>query len=234
MLMDDRSLLEAYRRGDPAALEAVYRHHVDHVELMLRKGFTFSSGGKTFRFMGFGSAMERQEVLQETFIRAFGEKARIGYSGLKPFKPYLLGITRNLVIDEFRRRQREMSLFVAEDGGEGLVLDTVDGALLEQSPVGDWARHRPNPEQLAAQRQMDALMREFISEQDDETMRLIRTHFIEGNSQQQTAALLNMDRNMVRKQLRMLRLRLLRFMKSHGQIRSLDPDELLAVARRDG
>ena len=77
-------------------------------------------------------------------------------------------------------------------------------------------------------------LNQSLEEQDDETMRLIRTHFIEGNSQQQTAALLNMDRNMVRKQLRMLRLRLLRFMKSHGQIRSLDPDELLAVARRDG
>jgi len=234
MLMDDRTLLEGYRRGDSKALEAVYRHHVGHVELLLKKGFSFSSGGRTFRFVGFASAVERQEVLQETFIRAFGERARMGYSGLKPFKPYLLGIARNLVIDEFRRRQREMSLFVLEDGTDGQILDVVDKALLENSPVGDWARRQSNPERLVARRRMDALMREFIAELDEEATHLIQIHFIEGNSQHDTAELLGLDRNKVRKQLRMLRLRLLRFMKSRGRIHSLDPDELLAAARHDG
>ncbi|MEO1270395.1 MAG: hypothetical protein AAFX99_20100, partial [Myxococcota bacterium] len=76
-----------------------------------------------------------------------------------------------------------------------------------------------------------AAYRRLFEQLDDEDTQLLQLHIIEGNSQQRTAELLKLDRNGVRKQLRLLRLRLLRFMKSHGQIRNLDPDELLAATR---
>ena len=233
MLMTDRNLLDAYRRGERGAMEEVYRLYVTDVEKLLRRGFTFSSNGKTFRFAGFASAFERQEMVQETFIRAFGERARTGYSGLRPFKPYLLGIARNLIIDEFRRRRREMSLFTPEDGAEERGLDLVDDALLEQSPVGAWARRAHNPERATTQQRTNTLMRAFVAELDEDAQRLVHVHFIEGKSQQETADILNTSRNAVRKEGRLLRLKLLRFMKSRGHIHNLDPDELLMVTGHD-
>ena len=228
LMMEDRSLLKAYRRGDSKALEVVYRHYAGKVERMIRSGFSFSSGGQTFRFMGFHSAFEREEAVQETFIRAFGTRAREGYSGLKPFGPYLSGITRNLIIDEFRRRRREMSLFVSEDG-EARSLDTIDSALLEQSPLGEWARRGSDPESAVVKRELKALMAAFMDELDDDAKKLVQIHFMEGRSQQHAAELMNIDRNKIRKEIRLLRLRLLRFMKCRGEIESLRPEELLAA-----
>ena len=44
--------------------------------------------------------------MQEAFRRAFEERARSAYDGLRPYRRYLLTITRNLVIDQLRK-QRE-------------------------------------------------------------------------------------------------------------------------------
>jgi len=224
--MEDRGLLEAYRSGQSDALETVYRHYVGAVERLVRFGFSFSSMGRPFRFMGYSSEFERQEMVQETFIRVFGVKARQGYSGLKPFGPYVSGIARNLVVDEFRRRRREMSLFVSEEG-DLQSLDVVDRALLAQSPVGQWSRKLESPEEVIAKSELSALMVDFITSLDEKSETLVSAHFIGGCSQSEVGELLGLDRNGVRKEIRKLRLKLLMFMKSRGEIGSLDATELM-------
>lgn len=225
LLMEDRQLLARYRAGEADALERIYRHYVGQVEALLRAGFTFASGGKVLRFVGYRSAFERQEAIQETFIRAFSARAREGYSGLKPFAPYLLGIARNYVIDEFRRRRRELALFVPEDG-EGRTLDAAHPADLQHAPLGRWTRQRADPEREAARKALRALLREFMEELDDEALEVIQLHLIDGMSQAKVADVMRTDRNRVRKTVKETRLRLLRFMKRRGVIGSLDADEV--------
>ena len=46
------------------------------------------------------------DLVQEVFLRAFDERARLGYDGLRPYRPYLLRIAKNLRIDTARRDGR--------------------------------------------------------------------------------------------------------------------------------
>ena len=45
------------------------------------------------------------DLVRETFVRAFAEKARSSFDGLRPYRPFLLRITKNLMIDRFRSRR---------------------------------------------------------------------------------------------------------------------------------
>ena len=45
-LTEDRALLEAFRRGERAALDEVYREYARPLFGLLREGFSFKSGGK--------------------------------------------------------------------------------------------------------------------------------------------------------------------------------------------
>src|SRR5574341_691980 len=90
----DRSFLDAFRRGDRAALAAVYEHYVAGVSAILRHGFAFSSGGARTRFHGYRSQFELEDILQEVFSRAFSERARLAWDGLTPYESYLAGIAR--------------------------------------------------------------------------------------------------------------------------------------------
>ena len=64
ILMEDRALLDAFRRGDEAALLRIYRHYNERLRGMLRAGFTFTSVGQTFRFRGYSDSFEVQDILQ--------------------------------------------------------------------------------------------------------------------------------------------------------------------------
>lgn len=112
LLMLDRALLDAYRAGDPCALERVYRAYAEDVASLLARGFTFSAGARTCSFRGYRDRFDLEDVLQEVFLRAFGERARLAYDGLKPFKSYILGIARNAVIDAYRRNRRASQCFI--------------------------------------------------------------------------------------------------------------------------
>jgi RNA polymerase sigma factor (sigma-70 family) len=108
---NDRALLDRFRRGDRAALAAVYERYVDDVATLARRGFTIESSGHVY-VRGAGRDGE-YEITQETFARAFAEKARLAYDGLQPYRPYLLRITKNLMIDRFRVEQKLVELDAA-------------------------------------------------------------------------------------------------------------------------
>ncbi len=224
--MEDRRLLMAYRQGEEGALGAIYAHYQGSVAGLLRSGFSFSSGGQALRFRGYGSPFELQDALQETFLKAFGEGARQGYSGLTPFGPYLLGIARNLVIDEFRRRRREMALFVPESAE---VRISQAEALGQEVTTGQWAGQWANPERLAIERQQSALVIDFLADLDEGQRQLVALRFVEGLSQEETADRMGVDRNRVRRMVKELRVKLLRFMKGRGHISALDASELLGL-----
>jgi RNA polymerase sigma-70 factor (ECF subfamily) len=113
-LRDDRAWLAAFRAGDHRALERVYRAHVNEVAQLLRRGFSFQNQEGTYRFRGYRSEFDLENALQEAFLRAFSERARLAYDGLRPYGAYLAAIVRNVVIDAFRRLAKEAGTFVAE------------------------------------------------------------------------------------------------------------------------
>jgi RNA polymerase sigma factor (sigma-70 family) len=84
----------------------------------LKHGLTIDSQGQRLRFEGWRSNFEVDDVVQETFVRAFAEPARQGYDGIRPFVAYLTVIARNLLIDAHRRSQRAARLFVPVSGDE--------------------------------------------------------------------------------------------------------------------
>lgn len=94
-LRDDRALLERFRRGEPSALEAVYWAYVGVVSRVLMRAARHLTGA------------EPADLVQDTFMRAFTEPARLGYDGIRPYQPYLLTTARNLVVDRARRQGRE-------------------------------------------------------------------------------------------------------------------------------
>jgi RNA polymerase sigma factor (sigma-70 family) len=91
----------AFRRGEPDALTRVYREYLPPLKLVLARGFTFVSRGRLLRHRGCVAA-DLEDVVQEVFVRAFAEAARLAYDGLRPYRNYLFTIARNLVLQRAR------------------------------------------------------------------------------------------------------------------------------------
>ncbi len=115
LLVEDRALLDAFRRGDREALARVFTHYAEELARLLAGGFAFVVDGKTCRFQGYRSRFDLEDKLHEVFAKAFAEKARLGYDGLGSFRNYLFGIARHAVIDDFRSKQRAMLRFSIDD-----------------------------------------------------------------------------------------------------------------------
>lgn len=108
VLAGDRELLDAFRAGERGALLRVYEEYVDLVFRVLRRGFVLDTQGMK-RVPGVSDLEDAKEMAQEVFARAFSDKARAAYDGLSDYKPYLLRIAKNLMIDRLRKSGREVS-----------------------------------------------------------------------------------------------------------------------------
>lgn len=135
MLENDRALLEAFRRGERAALTRVFRAFVNDVAVTLRVGVVVTVESQRAR-VGVGlPETEVESLVQETFARAFSPKARAAYDGLRPYGAYLATIARNLLVDRERARRREN--LVALDDVAVLAADerTDPGVRLEEQQI---------------------------------------------------------------------------------------------------
>jgi RNA polymerase sigma-70 factor (ECF subfamily) len=108
-LRGDAALLARFRAGDRAALERVYWAYVDRVETVVRHGFQILREGGATQIPGVGPS-EVGDLVQETFVRAFAERARLAYDGLRDYAPFLSTIARNLLVDRARKQGRELQL----------------------------------------------------------------------------------------------------------------------------
>jgi RNA polymerase sigma factor (sigma-70 family) len=182
---NNRDLLDRFRRGDRAALTDVYYRYVDDVATLARRGFTIESSGHAY-VRGLDADGER-EVVQETFVKAFAEKARLAYDGISPYRPYLLRITKNLMIDRYRAAQHA----------------TVD---IDDTGVGDIEHLLATNAELAAGGEAEDLhwktLRtaavEYVATLDDESRQLVALRFVEEQSQDETALRMKCSRRRVR------------------------------------
>ena len=182
---DNRDLLDRFRRGDREALAEVYYRFVDDVATLARRGFTMESSGHVY-VRGADADGER-ELVQDTFVKAFAEKARLAFDGVSSYRPYLLRITKNLMIDRYRAAQH--ATVNIDDTGVGDIdqLLTANAALA----MGD------EPEDLHW-KQLRGATNEYVATLDDESRQLIALRFVEELSQDETAQRMKCTRRRVR------------------------------------
>lgn len=195
----DPALLQKFREGDPAALSEVFRAHVEALARVLRA--RAHQGGA---FAHVRAAMEIENVVFETFARAFEPRARAMYDGVRPYGHYLLGIARNVVLEQLRRRDLPAGLELEEMAGAELV--DVQG------------------EQLHEDRELEGLLQEFRRHLEGEEARLYDLRFVEGLPQEDASTLLGLSRIQLRRRERALKQRLLEHLHSRGYLRDLQPD----------
>lgn len=87
-MTDDAELLARWRAGDPAAGSALVRRHVATLARFFR-----------------GKAVDVADVVQQTLTACVQAKSRVP-DGLE-FRAYLLGIARNVLLHDLRRRGRK-------------------------------------------------------------------------------------------------------------------------------
>jgi RNA polymerase sigma factor (sigma-70 family) len=184
-------------------LAQVYRDHVREVALCLRRGFMYSSGGQPTRFPGVRSDVELESHLQEVFTRAFAPRARLAYDGLHPYRAFLIGIARHVVLDQLRRHARHGEVLAAPE-----VLETT---------VDDGNETIADSED--AQRGRSLVLAFLERECDDRDRTLYALRFERELSQVETGAAAGLTRIQIRRWERRFRERLLRFLKRADYVR---------------
>jgi len=216
LLLQDRLLLDAFRRGETSALSAVYQEYVRPLYAMLSDGFTFSSDNAQRRFAGYRAVPWRIEnAVQETFARAFAPDARHSYDGLRPYRNYLFSIARNLVVDQMRIDAREVRAEEVE-----LPTAEVDGA-------------QASADEQILDKEVIAQCEAFLASIDSEHRDLFEARFHKGLSVEQTAKELHISEHQVKRRERLLKKRFFRLMKACGYFEGycLDQAGLAKVAR---
>lgn len=203
-MLNDRPTLERFRAGDREVLAEVYRTFAPDIGKMARFGFSFRSGTEVHRFYGFSQAFEQQDLVQEVFIRAFSESARMSYDGLTPYESYLKGILRNLVIDEARRRRAALNAF----GGPG---SQVGEEHIERAPAAE-----DNPEVATQKKRVREAMAGFIETLPIREQRLVQLRWIEGKNQDEVAKKMKVSRQTVRTLEGRVRKRLHKHLRTRG------------------
>ena len=118
-LHENAELLARFRAGDAAALTEVYRAYARPLDRLLRRGFTPLGGG--LRVPPMHSRSDRDDLIQETFERAFADEARLAYDGKRDYWRYLANIARNALVSHYRRHHREVPAGGRDSWAEGEV-----------------------------------------------------------------------------------------------------------------
>lgn len=171
-LVEDQPLLDAFRRGDPAALAEVYREYARPLFAFLAAGFALEGGAGALVFKGLREPWAREEAVQEIFVRAFSPAARQAYDGVRPYRNYLLTIARNYVLDGLRRGGREVPS--AEPSAEAGAPTATSGG----------------PDELAGSKEVAAHCESFVAALQPQDRAIFESRFRQGLSIEQTTCTL--------------------------------------------
>ena len=216
-LAKNKRLLESFKRGDRDALEVVYRHYHKGVESFLRKGFTFRSGSGSFYFKGIQDPSELVAGVQEVFRRAFEERARNSYNGVNSFTNWVLAISRNMVINQFRNREIAFSEYVSPSDSRGH-LAVMDDEVTEEFSGILYGSPSPSQETEFEQTELKGLIDGFMATLSEPDRRLLILRFVEGYGQEEAAQRLGSTRMRVRTAEAKLRARLRAYLRHSGYV----------------
>ncbi len=216
-LAKNERLLAAFKRGDRAAMDEIYRHYVPGVTAFLRKGFTFRSGRGQFWFKGIQEGSELAAGVQEVFRRAFEDRARDSYNGVNSFTNWVLAIARNMIINQFRNREIAFSDYIAPTDERGH-LAILDDEVTEEFSGVLYGQPAARQDSQLESLELKQLIDEFMRRLTDHDRRLLIHRFAEGKGQEETAALLGSTRMKVRTAESKLRSRLRAYLRHSGYI----------------
>ncbi|MEI6491949.1 MAG: sigma-70 family RNA polymerase sigma factor, partial [Verrucomicrobiota bacterium] len=146
---DDIALMLAVKTGDERAFESLVERH------------QFRVVGTVAKMLG-GDA-DAEDIAQQVFIRVWQSAPR--YSPSAKFTTWLLTITRNLVFNEMRRRQR--ARLVPLDPGDA-----------DRPPVGHAdSSARSAPEEIADTELQEAVTRAIASLPESQRMAVVLRRF---------------------------------------------------------
>lgn len=189
-----RDRLDAFREGDHRVLTEVFHFYVDEVSSLLRHGFRL---GPT-AVPGTWDADREKDLVQEVFMRAFARPTRLAFNALMPYRPYLLRIAKNLLIDEARRRGKSpIRAATAEE--------------LDQAPL----LARSADEELGWRRLQEATA-EYCRTLSPALREFVRLRFESGLSQRDVASALGVTRRSVRTSEETARAGLEAFLRARG------------------
>lgn len=120
MAYDDGRLAARAARGDKAALEVLYRRHVDDVW--------------RYAWLRTHSRHDTAEVVQEVFLRV--TRSIRQFKGRSAFTTWLFAVTRSVAIERARREQRTRSRAV----GDGVLRFVPAEETVEKAPHDDPSR----------------------------------------------------------------------------------------------
>jgi RNA polymerase sigma factor (sigma-70 family) len=178
-LEQDRELLLAFREGRSDVLAQIYHALVDDVFRIAALGFVTRNGA----IRPERDPDEQRAIVQDVFVRAFSERARLAYDGLRPYRPYLLTIARNVMIDRARTRSTELARTTEID---------VDAIIDANAPITG------EIEESLEQQQLRSAAAAYVQTLDEELRTFVRLRFDEELSQADTAARLGVTRRRVR------------------------------------
>lgn len=198
-LPGDRALLDAFRRGDRVALTRVYRAYSPRVLAYLSRGFRVRTDTATGT--GRVGPLDLDAAHQETFVRAFSERVRQAYDGLRPYEGFLLAIARSAAVDTLRSAGKLARSSVALDDAPEL-----------QSLAAEHA----SPEDSALEGELRALVGGFLSRLSPDERRFADLRFVERQSQEQAGAALGLSRQEARTREARLKRALGEFLQAEG------------------
>lgn len=186
LLSQDRELREAFRRGEPAALERVYLAYAPEVGAFLAN--VFPARASSSRHPAGGSRgglapLDLDSVVQESFLRAFKPDNRMAYDGLRPYKGLLFSMAKAAAIDWMRAQGKLASQSVPMDAAPEVETLRVEDR---------------SPEERALESELRAVVSEFVRGCDEGDRGIVEARFVEGLSQEQAAQKLGLSRGEVR------------------------------------
>ena len=204
-LVLDHELRERFRQGDKRALRQVYDEYVKPVYVFLRRGFITKQG----HMIQMHEPWDLENTVQEVFVRAFSERARRAYDGIRPYHNYLFAIARNVVVDRIKQTARVKQY---------------------QETYTDEAVESARPDAIVESAQLVQHIDNFVAKLDPLEFSIFKIRFQEGLSVEDSAKKLNQSEYRIKRTEKNLRKRFLKTMQTLGYFsdNALHPEKVLA------
>ena len=188
-MLDNARLLAGFRAGERWAFEEIFRLYVDIVATVVRRGFV-QRGEKASFVLGLSDTEAQDDVIQETFLRAFSPVARQNYNGETPFRWYLLRIGKNLMVDRLRKRKHEIS---TSEMGSNRGVGDLDAILDHHLPF-----EPEDPAEQGHRGQQQEATRQWVETLPEAEKRFYDLRYRQGDSQEKVAGALSLTRRKIR------------------------------------
>jgi RNA polymerase sigma-70 factor, ECF subfamily len=188
-LRENRELLRRFKAGSEEAFRVVYLNYINDIELFVSTGW-FDPNTRTHT-AGLKNMELRAELIQEVFLKAFSEKARSAYDGIRSYKTYLRTIAKNVIIDYVRKRSKDAISHIC------LELDNADTAN-DRLDIGELSVESDISEEMLHWNRCVDSTAEYVKTLDDTQKRFVALRFQEELSLLEAARRLNLTRGRAR------------------------------------